>query len=212
MKYFLAILMLLSSTSILAESKISYVKDSVSGQQVKLENLDGQTRVTNVKTGESIVVTGELAGVLTDKQYTKMLQRERYLKRLLNERNQNEAALVPQAATAGTSCVFSYSVSGGTGGYYTPLCYFSSTSVGSSISATVGGTSTSSKTLSITLYRDISFWPDTPYGTKSFTLYKGNNNVYPSWSSLKANAYYYLYITTPYDGRSVWGTANIYQN
>ena len=47
--------------------------DLQTGRQVMLENGDGETLVTNLATGERMIVPGELAGTMTDDDFTEML-------------------------------------------------------------------------------------------------------------------------------------------
>ncbi|MBC3832406.1 hypothetical protein H8K33_12945 [Undibacterium amnicola] len=200
-------------------STVSYARDLRGNTQVKLENQGGKTKVTNTATGEFIIADGELAGKLTDHQYTHMMliKNEQKIKMLKGESDAailgldrvNSTSLPSRALIAATNCTFSYSITGGGGGWSSPLCYLPSTS---NASISISATSSSSKTYTATLYRDISFWPDKSYGTKNFsTSGSSTTNSSASWTNIDAGSYYYVTLSTTYDGRSVWGQFTLSQ-
>ncbi|MTW03260.1 hypothetical protein [Pseudoduganella ginsengisoli] len=178
---------------------------------MKLENLHDGTRVTNLTNGESVVVEGRFAGVLSDQQYAKMMRikREQKARRLLKDDEQSAtmAAQPGRVSASGvtaisTQCSGTYSVNGATGGWSSPLCYLNNSTA---VSLSGSAISSINKSLSVTLYRNIDFWPDQSYGTKTFTATSQGAVLSGSWSSVQAGAYYYLDFSTAYNGISVYG-------
>lgn len=212
----------LSFASIVSAQQVSYAHDSYSGIQVKLEDVREGTKVTNLTTGESVIVEGHFAGVLSNQQYAKMMRikREQKAKRLLKDDDQSVTMTAQHGkaspggvAAITTQCSGSYSIDGSSGGWNSPLCYMNnSTAVtlsGKAISGIAAGSTT--KSLSITLYRNIDYWLDQSYGTKTFTATPQGVKLSGNWNPVQANAYYYLDFYTQSNGIYVYGDFTIIQ-
>jgi hypothetical protein len=73
--FFIAVLVnlvALSACDTEVEEGASLLTDLETGEQVMLKNDGENTLVTNVSTGETIVTKGNLAGTLSDEEYTAM--------------------------------------------------------------------------------------------------------------------------------------------
>jgi hypothetical protein len=187
-------------------AQYSIVVDKDSGTSISLENVSGKTIVTNLNSGEAIVVDGEYAGNLTDEEYSEMLRIQRALHK---ERTNGYFSDIVDEGGELKSIVASgnYSVSGGTGGFETPRYWISSTSVDVKIYGVCsrpGG-----DYVGVTLYRYISWWFDPSYGTKSYYVDNDGHTSTKTWSGLPSSKYYYLVIDKDYNGYSAYGTYTI---
>lgn len=167
--------------------------DQETGRSISLENQDGKTLVTDLETGESLVVLGELAGDMTDDEYTTMMNRKREINRVRTLQGEFVNSL-PQALTkSGT-----FSISGGTNGKETSRYSLSPKTA----KVTITGTSSrpGGDYVKVTLLRYIPFWFDIDYGTNYFPVTKAGKTSTQSWSIDKGT--YYLRINKEYN--SYW--------
>lgn len=167
------------------------VTDRATGRSVLLESRGGKTVVTDVETGDSIVVDGMLAEQMSDDEYTEMMSIKRQLA---------ETTLEPEVKTfegKALSATGNFNVSGGTGGLTTkkyPLVKGTASVKIYAVCSRPGG-----DYVRVTLYRYNSFWFDTSYGTNSYPADKSGKTTTKSWSVDK-DAYYYLKIDKDYNG------------
>ena len=194
---------------------VSYAKDLVSGTHVRLTNGVNSTTVTNLANGESIIVEGELAGIVGDKEYTQIMKLKRQNR--LTQAQDELSFKQPNAATnsnnhpraiaslIATACPGNYSIMNS---WESPTCYLGKSS---DVSLTARAISQSPKSLTITLFQQVDWWTDKSLGSRDFQAHQQGNNLQATWNNVEAGKYYYLRFVTTYDGRAVWGQYSLVQ-
>lgn len=168
-----------------ANGQLAMLTDQVTGKSVILESRDGKTIVTDIETNESIVVAGMLAGAISDDDYTQMMRLKRAARL---QRNHLSGGQIRQDLGKGLTAYGTFKVTGGTGGFDTPTYPLTKGTVTVKIygyTSRPGG-----DTLQVTLYRDIPFWFDKSYGTKSYSIDKFGKTSKKSWTVDKTAGYY----------------------
>lgn len=177
----------------------SIVTDLDTGISVLLESSNGETIVTNLETGESIKVEGEHEG-MTDEEYSHLMRCKRNEKAAMKAKMFIKQKMVDnslvQVNSGSTNGDFSIS-----GSWETPTYYINSTSISVTISQRLHPT-----TLTVTLFKEVSFWWDTSYGAKTFSP----NSDTETWTGIEQYKYYYLKIEKAYNG--YWTTGSYYLN
>jgi hypothetical protein len=193
-----------ATVAVAAGRQVSLVTDKATGRSVILESKDGKTIVTDIESGESIVVAGMLAGAISDDDYTHMMG----VKRLAKQARSASADQPKQElGEAGVTAWANFSVSGGTSGKNYPSYPLSKGTVSVKIygvSSRPGG-----DIVRVTLYREVPFWYDKSFDAKDYSVDKFGKTSTKSWTADK-DARYYLHITRTLSGSyTAYGTYTI---
>jgi hypothetical protein len=179
-------LSLTDGTELLYPSKASFttVTDSISGITVEINSSDNMSIVTNTLTGESEEVEG-IYEWMTDADYTALMDTKR------NSESADESVGSVRSGSFNGRFSNLYSLK-------TRLFYVDTSSVRAKASI---DSSSPSKNVNATLYRDIAYWPDQSYGGKDIS------NVYQSWAAVQKNANYYFILSS---GTKYWAYGTLY--
>ena len=179
------------------KTNTSIVSDESRGISIQLENINGQTKITDMSGKEPVFyVDGELAGKLSNADYKKMLDIEAEDKRLHQPVGKsvlatNNALVGIQATYSG---IFSMKVA-----YSTPTC---SKPISTKLTASLSNVKLGmNATVSMDLCRDIPLWADTCYGNRSKAMVSTSPNTFSStWSASFPAGNYYLQLSKTNNG------------
>lgn len=165
--------------------KKAILTDPAKGLSVQLENENGFTKVTDLSGQDpAFYIDGELAGVLTNADYKKMLDIEQDEKRL----HPQESSRDTEIAKANYSGSFNLIVKFTSASIYKPA----STQLSANLSNVRMGVNA---TMTMQLCRDITAWPDTCYAVRSKPMYASSTNSFSTtWSASFPTGNYYLII------------------
>ena len=165
--------------------KKSILTDSEKGLSVQLENENGFTKITDLSGQDpSFYIDGELAGVLTNADYKKMLDIEQDEKRLYPQKDNKQT----KNLKANYSGTFNLIVK------FTSASIYKATST--QLSASLSNVKMSmNATMTMQLCRDLTAWPDTCYALRSKPMYASMTNSFSTtWSGSFPAGNYYLII------------------
>lgn len=187
----IALVVFTGNTPAIAKSvteKVSYATDIETGTTIELRSKNKKTIITELATGQNITIDGEIAGEISDEDYTSIMKKKRAA--TLKTRLQIGEA---ETAHAYTRCVSRFEVYGST---ETPSCYLNS----GSVDVTIRAISNRQHLVYFTLYKSIPFWFDSSHGTAKITARTSSSAPIKifRWSSLSSGTYYFSIST------SVW--------
>lgn len=165
--------------------KKAILTDSTKSLSVQLENENGFTKVTDLNGQDStFYIDGELAGVLTNADYKKMLDIEQEEKRLHPQASDKKI----KDSRANYSGNFNLKVSFTSASISKPA----STQLSANLSNVIMGMKA---TMTMQLCRDIAAWPDTCYAVRSKLMNASMTNSFSTtWSASFPAGNYYLII------------------
>lgn len=188
------------------EEKI--LTDFDTGRSVRVEGVYQGTLVTDIASGEAVFVAATWPLKLSDADYTEMMRRERNVSAKRRERWTAEGLEPARPGLAAQVGSGNYSISGGSGGLQTPSYTVSAGSLRVSIYGVCSRPA--GDYVRVTVWREISFWPDKSYGTKSHFVDSDGETTSRSWT-IDVSGKYYLVIDKAYNGYSAYGTFSLSQ-
>jgi hypothetical protein len=192
----------ISATAALANQ--AWVTDLDTGRAILLEAQNGKTLVTDWESGETLVVEGTWAAQMTDESYTDMMRRKRDVaaQRRASWMRWNT---INRKAVIGSG---NYSVSGGDGGWDSPSYAAGAGTLRVNISGTCSRPS--GDYVNVTVWRSISFWLDSSYGTKAYFVDSNGETATKNWS-LDVSGNYYLEFDKTYNSYWAYGSYSLSQ-
>jgi hypothetical protein len=177
--------------------------DLDTGRQITMEDSGDSTIITDLETGESIEVEGNLAGTMTDEEYTALMRGKRTAEEAGSAATSPDGlADAPDKEPMALWGTGSFSIHTS---FETPKYKKTDSTYPVKTILTATTYNPSGDAIRIELFRSVPFWFDYPYGLKDYWLSPQGVNT-ATWSSATPSADYYVRISKSYNNYWSVGT------